>query len=95
MEDGKKEGRSLRALFIITVALVVLAAAAWQFDLLNIRGEEGTRTAYEADVVDLSGGEIIVTDPEAPKVEDVAIPETAMTPVLTDEVAPKAKSDAK
>jgi hypothetical protein len=39
------------------------------------------RTVYEAGVIDESGGELIVTDPDAPQVEDVTLPETPMTPV--------------
>lgn len=47
-------------------------------------GEEAEPT-YEAAVTDESGGELIVTDPDAPAVEDVELPETEMTNVPADE----------
>ena len=43
-------------------------------------GGEAEEPTYETDVVDESGGELIVTDPEAEGV-DVQLPETPMTPV--------------
>ena len=52
---------------------------------LSACGGEEAEPAYEADVTDESGGELIVTDPEAPAVEDVDLPETAMTPVPAEE----------
>ncbi len=53
-------------------------------------GGEAEETTYETDVVDESGGELIVTDPEAPAVEDQQIPETPMTPVPPDGDQPTA-----
>ena len=44
-------------------------------------GGEEAEPAYETDVTDESGGELIVADPEAPGVEDVTVPETEMTNV--------------
>ena len=44
-------------------------------------GGEAEETTYETDVVDESGGELIVTDPDAPAIEDVELPETEMTNV--------------
>lgn len=43
-------------------------------------GGEQQETTYETGVTDQSGGELIVTDPEAESV-DVQLPETPMTPV--------------
>lgn len=57
-------------------ALLPLAGA---FALAACGGETEEPT-YETDVVDQSGGELIVTDPEAERV-DVQLPETPMTPV--------------
>ena len=57
-------------------ALLPLAGA---FALAACGGETEEPT-YETDVVDESGGELIVTDPEAEGV-DVQLPETPMTPV--------------
>ena len=51
-------------------------------------GGEAEETTYETDVVDECGGELIVTDPEAPAVEDVELPETPMTPVPPGEGEP-------
>lgn len=42
-----------------------------------------TEPTYEADATDESGGEFIVTDPEAESV-DVELPETPMTPVAPE-----------
>jgi hypothetical protein len=54
-------------------------------------GEEA-EPAYETDVTDESGGELIVTDPDAPAVEDVTVPETEMTNVPPGEAdAPPAE----
>ena len=36
---------------------------------------------YEAGVEDVSGGELIVTDPATKGIEDLELPETPMTPV--------------
>ena len=44
-------------------------------------GGEAEETTYETDVVDESGGELIVADPDAPAVEDVDVPEAEMTNV--------------
>ena len=47
---------------------------------LTACGNDQHETTYDTDVVDQSGGELIVTDPEADAV-DVRLPETPMTPV--------------
>ena len=57
--------------------LLPLAAA---LALAACGGEEAEPT-YEAGVTDESGGELIVTDPDAPAIEDVELPETEMTSV--------------
>ena len=57
--------------------LLPLAAAL----ALAACGGEEAEPAYETDVVDESGGELIVADPDAPAVEDVTVPETEMTNV--------------
>tara|TARA_B100000749_G_scaffold98531_1_gene75116 strand:- start:798 stop:1049 length:252 start_codon:yes stop_codon:yes gene_type:complete len=48
---------------------------------------------YEADAVDQSGGELIVTD-EDPNAVPVDTPDTAMTPVPTEEASPSAMPSA-
>ena len=63
--------------YTVSKALLPLAGAV----ALAACGGDAEETTYEADVVDESGGEMIVTDPEAPAVEDQQIPETPMTPV--------------
>ena len=63
-----------RALFPLAGALALAACGD---------SEDAT---YETNVVDESGGELIVTDPEAEAV-DVELPETPMTPVPADEEA--------
>jgi len=60
-----------RPLLALAAALAIAACGA----------EEDTATTYEADVTDESGGELIVTDPQDPAVEDVQLPDTPMTPV--------------
>jgi len=70
-------------------ALVPLAAAL----ALAACGGEAEEATYETDVVDESGGELIVTDPEAEGV-DVQLPETPMTPVPADEEAAAAAEPA-
>jgi len=47
---------------------------------LTACGGEQQETTYDTNVADQSGGELIVTDPDANAV-DVQLPETPMTPV--------------
>jgi hypothetical protein len=68
----------------ITVVLAVLALIGWQLGYFSDETDEEMRTVYKAGVTDVSGGELIVTDPEEPRVEDLTLPETAMTPVRPD-----------
>jgi hypothetical protein len=65
----------------IIVVLAALALIGWQMGYFSDDTDEGMRTVYKADVTDASGGELIVTDPEEPRIEDLTLPETAMTPV--------------
>jgi hypothetical protein len=44
-------------------------------------------TTYETDIVDESGGELIVREADEPGVEDVDIPDTPMTPVAPGDEA--------
>lgn len=67
-----------------TAAKLILPFAALA---LASCGSEETETTYEAGVEDVSGGELIVTDPNEPAVE-VELPETPMTPVPVDESEP-------
>lgn len=62
--------------YTVSKALLPLAGAF----ALAACGGDAEETTYETDVVDESGGELIVTDPEAEGV-DVQLPETPMTPV--------------
>lgn len=50
-------------------------------------------TTYEADVTDVSGGELIVTE-ETPGAVPVTLPETPMTPVPVEGAASTATSTA-
>lgn len=86
MADRQTTFSAKRMMLVIVLALAVLAAIAWQMGLFAGRGtDEGLRTSYEAGVTDKSGGELIVTDPAAPQVEDIRLPETPMTPVPANE----------
>lgn len=55
-------------------------------------GGEEERMTYEADVTDESGGAFVVTDPEDPRVEDLDLPETPMTPVPPGETPSPAET---
>jgi hypothetical protein len=68
-------------ILVIILALAAFAVAAWQLGLFERRPAEGMRTVHKASVTDESGGELIVTKPDAPHVEDLELPETPMTPV--------------
>ena len=51
------------------------------------------QAVYEAGVTDVSGGKLIVTDADAPRIEDLELPETPMTPVPpTSEASPSASA---
>lgn len=75
-------------------SLLPLAAAGLAFSLAAC-GEREEPT-YEADVEDLSGGELIVSEPD-PDAVPVDLPETPMTPVPpegTTSPAPTAAPEA-
>lgn len=67
-----------------TATLVAMAAA---LSLSACQAEE-EEVSYETDVEDLSGGELIVSDPEAEGVE-VELPETPMTAEAVPEAEPE------
>lgn len=73
-----------------SLRLLPLAAAL----ALAACGGEEAEPAYEAGVTDESGGELIVTDPDAPAVEDLKVPETEMTNVPPGEADADADADA-
>lgn len=81
MANRQKSYSAKGMILVIVLTLAVLAAAAWELGLFENGTDGGMRTVYEAGVTDESGGELIVTDPGAPQVEDVTLPETTMTPV--------------
>ena len=93
MADGQKGYSARTMMLVIVLALAVLAVVGWQMGLFDSGTDEGMRTTYTTDTVDRSGGELIVTDPDAPKVEDVDLPETEMTPVPPGEEASPAPAD--
>ena len=66
---------------LLTLAFPLAALA-----LASCGSEEAAEPEYEAGVEDASG-ELIVTDPNEPRVEDVQLPEAPMTPVPADEEA--------
>lgn len=78
---------------VIVLALAALAVVAWQQGLVDRGPDEGMRTVYEAGASDQSGGELIVTDPDAPRIEGFELPKTAMTPVRSGEEANSAPAD--
>lgn len=78
MADEPRGTNSSRMLLVIAVVVAVLALAAWQFGLFGTAQEEG-REVYKADVTDVGGGELIVTE-QTPAVP-VKLPETPMTDV--------------
>lgn len=61
-------------------ALPLLSSAA-ALALAACGSAEEAEPTYEAGVEDVSGGELIVTDPNEPRIEDLKLPETPMTPV--------------
>jgi hypothetical protein len=94
MADSPGGYSATRMVLVIVASLAVLAVAAWQLGLFADDTDEGMRPAYEAGVTDEGGGELIVTDTEAPAVEDVDLPETPMTPVPPGEEAGAAPTAA-
>ena len=80
MDDQDDRKRSTGLVVVIVLTLALLAAAAWQTGLFESGADEDTRTAYKADMVDQSGGELIVTDADTPAIE-VELPQTRITPV--------------
>ena len=87
MVDQQTGFSATMMVLVIFVALAALAVAASQLGLFEPGPDEGMRTVYKSDVADESGGELIVTDPDAPQVEDLDLPETPMTPVPPTEEA--------
>jgi hypothetical protein len=82
---------------VIILLLAALAVGAWQFGLFDRDSDEDEQAVYEAGVTDVSGGELIVTDADAPRIEDLELPQTPMTPVPpTAEMrpAPSARTEA-
>jgi len=68
----------MKPAFRTTTAALILAAAA--IGLAGCAKQEPANEEYKTDVVDKSGGELIVTDP-TPEPQGVKLPETPMTPV--------------
>lgn len=71
---------------LILAAVVVVLLLLWQLGLFGTEQEEVEPT-YEAGVTDASGGELIVSDPDAEGVP-VDVPDTEMTPVPADSPSP-------
>lgn len=84
MADRSKGYRGTRMILTIIAVLAVLALVGWQMGYFADGTDERKRTDYTVDVVDESGGELIVTDPEDPRIEGLTLPETAMTPARPD-----------
>ena len=80
MADHANRTDSARLAFPVLAALALAACGS----------AEEAEPAYEAGVEDASGGELIVTDPEDPRIEDLELPETRMTPVPDAAASPPA-----
>ena len=78
MDDER--GPGMARVLLLIVALVVVAGIVW---MLLARSGEPVETTYETDVQDLSGGELIVTDPTETGVP-VDVPDVEMTNVPPD-----------
>jgi hypothetical protein len=79
-EKGGLAGKGIVALIIL--ALAALAAVAWQQNMFGPTDRETSEgLTYKAGVTDVSGGELIVTDPRSPQIEDIELPKTPMSPV--------------
>jgi hypothetical protein len=83
----RQMGFSVTMALVVVLVLAALAVAAWQLGLFQRGSEQDEQTTYEAGVVDESGGELIVTDPAEPRIEDLELPKTPMTPVPPSEQA--------
>ncbi|HTN15749.1 MAG TPA: hypothetical protein VL094_13175 [Sphingomonadaceae bacterium] len=70
--------KSSNRLLLLIAALVVVIAAVWYLGPFG-KEDEG-RTELKADVTDVSGGELIVTEPTPGEVP-VNVPDTPMTNV--------------
>jgi hypothetical protein len=81
----REMGFSVTMAVVVVLVLAALAAAAWQLGLFRQGSEQDEQTAYKVGVTDESGGELIVTDPDAPGIEDLELPKTPMTPVPPSE----------
>jgi hypothetical protein len=93
----RQMGYSATMTLVIVLVLAILALAAWRFGLFQRDTDEDTETAYTPGVTDASGGELVVVDPNEPRIEDLELPETPMTPVPPSEAArpaPRASAQA-
>jgi len=89
----RQVGYSATMVVVIVVVLAALAIGAWQLGLFNSDTDEEEQAVYEAGVTDVSGGELIVTDADAPGIEDLKLPKTPMTPVPpTAEASPAGRA---
>jgi hypothetical protein len=77
----RQTGRNVTMVVVIVLVLVALSVGAWRMGLFDRATDEDKQAVYEAGVTDVSGGELIVTDPDAPRIEDLELPKTPMTPV--------------
>lgn len=80
------EAKSGRHWLLILGALAILLLLLWQFGMFGTGQEEADPT-YEAGVTDASGGDLIVSDPEAGGVP-VDVPDTPMTNVPPGQETP-------
>lgn len=94
MADQQTGFSATTMVLVIIVALAALAVAAWQLALFEPGPDEGMRTVSQAGVADERGGGLIVSDPDAPHVEDLELPETPMTPAPpAEEASPSPAAD--
>jgi hypothetical protein len=78
----KSKGYSSTGMVLIVILVLAgLAVMGWRLGYFSGNTDEGMRTVYNAGVSDESGGDLIVTDPDAPRIEGLTLPETTMTPV--------------
>jgi hypothetical protein len=86
-DEPQARSTSKWLLIVALIALVVLLL--WQFGMFGT-GQEDVEPTYEAGVTDASGGELIVSDPDAEGVP-VDVPDTPMTPVPAESPSPAAE----
>lgn len=77
------QARSTSKWLLILAAVAIVLLLLWQFGAFGT-GQEETEPAYEAGATDVSGGELIVRDPD-PDAVPVNVPDTPMTEVPPDE----------